>query len=63
MENKYIDNTVNPGDDFFKYATGHWIDCHPQLPEYPRWNTFTILREENLERINKIIEIHHCFTP
>lgn len=56
MENKYIDNTVNPGDDFFKYATGHWIDCHPQLPEYPRWNTFTILREENLERINKIIK-------
>ena len=56
MNNDYIDNTVNPGDDFFKYATGHWIDCHPQLPEYPRWNTFTILREENLERINKIIK-------
>lgn len=56
MDNNYIDNTINPGDDFFKYATGHWIDYHPQLPEYSRWTTFSLLSEENIERVNKIIK-------
>ena len=54
--NKYIDNTVNPGDDFYKYATGHWIDFHPQLSEYPEWSNWEVLKEENIERINKIIK-------
>ena len=52
----YIDNTVNPGEDFFKYATGHWIDYHPQPLEYPRWGTFTYLADENIKRLEKIIK-------
>lgn len=52
----YTDNTVNPGDDFFKYATGHWIDCHPQPLEYPNWGSFTLLHDENIKRIEKIIK-------
>lgn len=56
MESKYIDTTVNPGDDFFKYATGHWIDYHPQLLEYPDWCVWTDLEEENIKRINAIIK-------
>lgn len=56
MENKYIDNTVNPGDNFFKYATGHWLDYHPQLPEYSIWDPFTVLEEENIKRVNEIIK-------
>lgn len=55
VENKYIDESVNPGDDFFKYATGHWIDYNPQPAEYPRWGTFTALAEDNLKKVNKII--------
>lgn len=54
--NNYMDLSINPGDDFFKYATGHWIDYNPQLPEYPRWGTFTAINEDNLKKINKIIQ-------
>lgn len=53
---KYIDDTINPGDDFFKYATGHWIDYNHQPLEYPRWGTFIALYEENNKKIEKIIK-------
>lgn len=25
----YMDTTARPGDDFAKYATGHWADLNP----------------------------------
>lgn len=51
----YIDNSIKPGDDFFKYATGKWLDKNPQPKEYPVWQTFTKLSDDNIHRIYDII--------
>ncbi|MCB0375943.1 MAG: M13 family peptidase, partial [Sinomicrobium sp.] len=33
----YMDNTVNPADDFFRYVNGGWLD-HTEIPaDRPRW--------------------------
>jgi len=53
---KYMDLTVNPGDDFYKYATGHWVDYNKPKPEYPSWGVFNVLTEKNIKRIEKIIK-------
>lgn len=50
-----IDINVNPGENFYKYATGKWIDNNPQPEEYPSWNTFIKLADINIKRINDII--------
>jgi predicted metalloendopeptidase len=47
---------VKPGDDFYKFADGGWMASHPIPPEYPRWGTFTILAEENTEKLHGILE-------
>lgn len=56
--NKYIDESIKPGDDFFKYATGKWIDYNPQPKEFPIWQTFTKLANDNIHIINDIITTH-----
>ena len=50
-----MDTTARPGDNFYRYATGHWLERHPQKPEYPRWTTFTLLDDENTERIRTLV--------
>ena len=50
-----IDNSVRPGDDFYKYATGKWLENNPQPAEYPTWNVFTKLDDENIKRVSDII--------
>ena len=51
-----IDNSVRPGDDFYKYATGKWLENNPQPAEYPTWNVFTKLDDENIKRVSDIIQ-------
>ena len=51
----YMDTTARPGDDFAKYATGHWKDFNPQPPEYPSWGTIYKVRDQNTETLAGLI--------
>lgn len=50
-----MDTTVRAGDNFFKYATGHWIDHNPQPAEYSRWGSFAKLGENTIYQVNDLI--------
>lgn len=50
-----IDSSINPGDDFYKYATGKWLENNPQPAEYPVWNVFTKLDDDNIKKVSDII--------
>ena len=52
----YMDTTVRPGDDFAKYATGHWIDFNPQPKEYPSWGTIYKVRDDNTATLATLIQ-------
>ena len=51
----YMDTSVRPGDDFAKYATGHWADYNPQPMEYPMWGTIYKVSEENTVNLASMI--------
>lgn len=50
-----MDRDMAPGDDFFRYANGTWLDTTPIPADRPRYGMFTMLREETEARIQRII--------
>ncbi len=51
-----MDLTVKPGNDFYQYANGGWMQKHPLPDDYGSYGTFHILYEENQELVKSIIE-------
>ncbi len=40
------DLSVAPGDDFFRYANGGWLDATQIPADRARWGTFDVLRDK-----------------
>jgi putative endopeptidase len=51
-----LDQTVNPGADFFMYANGGWIKRNPIPPAYSSWGIGNTVQEEIRDRLKKINE-------
>jgi putative endopeptidase len=49
-----MDLTVAPADDFYQYATGGWQAKNSLKPEFSRYGSFDVLRENNQKRINDL---------
>lgn len=51
-----FDLSVAPNEDFYEYATGGWQAKNPLKPEFSRYGSFDVLRENNEVRINELFE-------
>jgi putative endopeptidase len=49
-----FDLAVAPSDDFYEYATGGWQKNNPLKPEFSRYGSFDVLRENNEIRIRDL---------
>src|SRR5712675_825021 len=47
---------VKPGDDFFRYANGHWLDTFEIPADLPGYGSFTRLSLRSEEQIKDIIQ-------
>ena len=56
IDRSMFDTTCKPCDDFWRYATGAWLDKHPIPAERARWGKFDELAEANLERLKTILD-------
>jgi putative endopeptidase len=50
------DTSVRPGDDFYRYANGHWLETAKIPADRTEWGTFDALSEEASERVRKLIQ-------
>ncbi len=51
-----IDPEVDPGDDFYQFAGGKWLDSFEIPEEFSSYGAFTVLFERSEDRVRKIIE-------
>ena len=50
------DTSVKPGDDFYRYAVGHWVDTHPIPSDRAHWGSFDELEERAEQQVLDIVQ-------
>ena len=53
---EYINEDVDPGDDFYQHVSGKWLDTFEIPDEFSSYGSFTVLFERSEERVRGIIE-------
>ncbi|MEX0645295.1 MAG: M13 family metallopeptidase N-terminal domain-containing protein, partial [Parvularculaceae bacterium] len=56
VDTQDIDAATKPGDDFYRYVNGRWLDTFKIPDEYSSYGSFTVLLERSEERVKAIIE-------
>src|SRR5579871_1551095 len=51
-----IDTTVKPGDDFYRYADGKWLDSTQIPPDRTSWSSFVELADRAENQLHGIVE-------
>ncbi|MEZ4853010.1 M13 family metallopeptidase [Flavobacterium sp.] len=52
----YMDKTVNPADDFFRYVNGKWLDNIEIPADRTRWGSFDELRKNTDDDVMAIVK-------
>jgi len=56
LDTANMDKSVKPGDNFYRYANGRWLDKNPVPPSETRWGSFNELQENNYKALHELLE-------
>lgn len=53
---EYMDTSVHPGDDFFRYVNGGWLDAYEIPADRSRWGSFDELNKSTSNRVLEVLQ-------
>lgn len=56
VDPSYMDLEINPGDDFFQYASAGWLRNNPVPDDKTQYGSFTVLMDENQKQLQSLIQ-------
>jgi len=56
LEMKFVDQSVNPCVDFYKYACGRWNELNPMPADQSRWEVYGKMADENARYLWGILD-------
>ncbi|WP_017670157.1 M13 family metallopeptidase [Blastomonas sp. AAP53] len=56
IDTTLMNPAVKPGDDFYAYVNGKWLDSFEMPADRTRYGAFTLLAEKSEQRVRKIID-------
>jgi putative endopeptidase len=60
---KYLDRSVDPCVDFYKFSCGGWIKANPLPPDQSRYGRFDALQDRNRLILNNVLEAASADKP
>jgi putative endopeptidase len=51
-----MDRSIHPGDDFYQYVNGGWIEKNPVPSDKTEYNEFKIVEDRTDEQVRKLVE-------
>ena len=52
----YLDRSISPGQDFYRFSCGGWLDANPLPDDYPSYGTYEELAEHNRQQLKNLID-------
>ncbi len=55
LDRSNMEKSIDPGEDFFLFANGSWLEANPIPDDYSRYGAFEELRQASDEQLNSLV--------
>ena len=56
IKEENLDRSINPGQDFYRFSCGGWLDSNPLPDDYSSYGTYDELAELNRRQLKELID-------
>jgi len=56
LEVSYINDSIDPGDNFYRYANDGWMEAHPLPNDESRFGSFDLLAKETKKKVRDLVQ-------
>ncbi|MBS3806888.1 MAG: M13 family metallopeptidase [Bacteroidales bacterium] len=56
LDVSYLNDSIDPGDNFYRYANDGWMEAHPLPDDESRFGSFDLLAKETKKKVRDLVQ-------